>query len=38
MKIKYLYFIFYRNGDGQILKYITNAPELFARRAEAAPA
>ena len=29
MKTKYLYIIFYRNGEGQILKYITNAPELY---------
>lgn len=30
MKIKYLYTILYRAPDGQILKYITNAPELYA--------
>lgn len=29
MKIEHIYLIFYRRGDGKILRYVTNSPELY---------
>ncbi len=32
--MKYIWQIFWRNGEGQILKYITDSPELFRAELE----